>query len=73
MQFFLAGQDSDNEGYTQAVQVLQEKIATIQRPIDLWLVEFRTLINLESQHCFPDTQYGKSAGEYNYKLYRCTA
>jgi len=72
VQFFLAGKDLDNQSYTQAVQVLQKKIATIGRPLDLWLVEFRTPINLESQQCFPDPQYGKSAGEYNYKLYRCT-
>ncbi|MBU7581587.1 MAG: glycosyltransferase family 39 protein [Nostoc sp. TH1S01] len=71
VQFFLAGKDADNQSYTQAVQILQDKIATIQRPIDLWLVEFRTPINLSSQQCFPDTEYGKSAGEYNYKLYRC--
>lgn len=69
--FFLAGKDSDTQSYTNSVQELQEKIAKIQRPLDLWLVEFRTPINLESQQCVQDKQYGRSAGEYSYKLYHC--
>jgi uncharacterized membrane protein len=70
-QFFLAGKNLDNQNYTNSVQVLQEKIAQIQQPLDLWLVEFRTPINLESQQCKQDNQYAKTAGEYSYKLYHC--
>ncbi|MBD2468485.1 phospholipid carrier-dependent glycosyltransferase [Nostoc sp. FACHB-145] len=70
-QFFLAGKNLDNQDYTNSVQLLQEKIAQIQQPLDLWLVEFRTPINLESQQCIPDNQYGKTAGEYSYKMYHC--
>jgi len=70
-QFFLAGKDSGNQDYTYSVQLLQENIAKIQLPLDLWLVEFRTPINLESQQCMPDTQHNKTAGEYSYKLYHC--
>jgi uncharacterized membrane protein len=70
-QFFLAGKNLDNQDYTNSVQVLQEKIAKIQRPLDLWLIEFRTPINLEPQQCKQDNQYGKTAGEYSYKLYHC--
>ncbi|BAT51937.1 hypothetical protein NOS3756_08680 [Nostoc sp. NIES-3756] len=71
VQFFLAGKDSNNQNYTGSVQKLQDRIAKIQRPLDAWLVEFRTPINLESQQCVQDKQYGKTAGEYSYKLYHC--
>jgi uncharacterized membrane protein len=71
LQFFLAHKDSETKTYTHALQVFQEKLTEIPRPLDLWLVEFRTQVDLESQHCVPDNQYGKSAGEYSYKLYHC--
>ncbi len=71
LQFFLAAKDSESKTYTRAIQVFQEKLIEIPRPLDLWLVEFRTEIDLESQHCIIDNQYGKSAGEYSYKLYHC--
>jgi len=71
LQFFLAAKDSENKTYTHALQVFQEKLIEIPRPLDLWLVEFRTQVNLESQHCVLDNQSGKSAGEYSYKLYHC--
>ncbi|MBD2503563.1 glycosyltransferase family 39 protein [Anabaena azotica FACHB-119] len=71
VQFFLAGKDSDSQEYNHSVQELQDKIAKSQRPLDVWLVEFRTPINLESQQCVQDKQYGRTAGEYSYKLYHC--
>ncbi|WGV26422.1 glycosyltransferase family 39 protein [Halotia branconii] len=71
VQFFLAHQDSDTQDYTQAIQTFDEQLTEIPRPLDLWLVEFRTQVDLESQHCVIDNQYGKSAGEYSYKLYHC--
>jgi uncharacterized membrane protein len=71
LQFFMAAKDSESKTYTQAMQVFQEKLIEIPRPLDLWLVEFRTQVDLESQHCIIDNQYGKSAGEYSYKLYHC--
>jgi uncharacterized membrane protein len=73
LQFFLARQDLADNTYTQAMQVLQQQLTTIPRPLDLWLVEFRTRVDLASQGCFFDPQVGKSAGEYSYKLYRCNA
>ncbi|RCJ34148.1 hypothetical protein A6770_17630 [Nostoc minutum NIES-26] len=72
LQFFLARQDSKTKDYTQAMQVFSEQLTKIPRPLDLWLVEFRTQVDLESQQCFPDARYGKSTGEYSYKLYHCT-
>ncbi len=71
VQFFLAHRNSDTQDYTQALQAFSEQLTKIPRPLDLWLVEFRTQVDLESQQCFADDQYGKSAGEYSYKLYHC--
>ncbi|MBH8553123.1 phospholipid carrier-dependent glycosyltransferase [Nostocaceae cyanobacterium CENA357] len=71
LQFFLAHRDLESKNYTKSMQVFYEQLTKIPRPLDLWLVEFRTQVNLESQQCFPDDQYRKSAGEYSYKLYHC--
>ncbi|MBD6617560.1 phospholipid carrier-dependent glycosyltransferase [Komarekiella sp. 'clone 1'] len=71
LQFYLASKDPQTKTYTHALQIFQEKLIEIPRPLDLWLVEFRTQVDLESQNCVPDNQYGKSAGEYSYKLYHC--
>ncbi|MBW4686343.1 MAG: glycosyltransferase family 39 protein [Komarekiella atlantica HA4396-MV6] len=71
LQFYLAGKEPQTKTYTHALQIFQEKLIEIPRPLDLWLVEFRAQFDLESQHCVPDNQYGKSAGEYSYKLYHC--
>ncbi|AFY43287.1 hypothetical protein Nos7107_2687 [Nostoc sp. PCC 7107] len=44
------------------MQVLQDKIATIQMPLDLWLFELCKLFNLASKEYFTDTRYSKFAG-----------
>jgi uncharacterized membrane protein len=71
VQFFLAGKNANSLDYTDSVQKLQDNIAKIQRPLDIWLIEFRHPINLASQQCVQDKKYGKTAGEYSYKLYHC--
>ncbi|MBD2441212.1 phospholipid carrier-dependent glycosyltransferase [Nostoc sp. FACHB-110] len=73
VKFFLAGQDANRESYTYSVQILQETIAKIKHPLDLWLVEFRTPIEVNSQQCILDNQFGKAAGEYSFKLYHCAS
>ena len=72
-QFFLAHRDPTTRTYTNAVQVLEKTLREIPRPLDLWLLDFRSPIELESHHCFPDQRYRGWAGEYKYKLYHCTA
>ncbi|MBE9151186.1 hypothetical protein IQ257_22385, partial [Coleofasciculus sp. LEGE 07092] len=72
-QFFLAHRDSETRSYHDAVEVFQETLAELPRPLDLWLVDFRAEVDLESQGCGRDKQYGSWAGEYKYKLYRCLA
>ncbi|HBB35162.1 MAG TPA: hypothetical protein DDZ80_30790 [Cyanobacteria bacterium UBA8803] len=71
--FFLAHRDSKTKSYQAAIEVFQENLSELPRPLDLWLVDFRTKVDLEAQNCFPDRQYRSSAGEYKYKLYRCIA
>jgi uncharacterized membrane protein len=71
LQFFLARKDSDPNTYNQALQLFQEQLTKITRPFDLWLVGFRNQVDLESQHCIRDQQYGRFAGEYSYKVYHC--
>ncbi|NER91169.1 glycosyltransferase family 39 protein [Moorena sp. SIO3A2] len=70
-QFFLVGRDRNSSSYEDAVQQLQQQLKELPRPLDLWLVNFRTKIDLESQQCFREKRSRKWAGQYNYKLYRC--
>lgn len=62
-QFFLAKEDSS--------AILAEKLTSLERPLDLWLVNFRGEMTLETQNCFPDDEYQDMVGQYKYKLYRC--
>ena len=71
VQFFLANRDSETRSYQNAIQLLEQKLSQIPRPLDLWLIDFRANFDLESQQCFRDSRYGSLAGEYKYKLYRC--
>lgn len=71
LQFFLAAQDANSQTYTQSETILTESITKLSRPLDLWLVEFRTQIDLELQNCQLDKKHDKFAGEYRYKLYHC--
>jgi uncharacterized membrane protein len=69
--FFLAHRDPTTSTYTDAVELFQKTLSQVQRPLDLWLVDFRAVVDLESQECFPDQRYRGWAGEYKYKLYHC--
>ncbi|MDJ0735559.1 MAG: glycosyltransferase family 39 protein [Nostocaceae cyanobacterium] len=72
-QFFLAHRDSKTKNYTNAIQMFHQQLTELPRPFDLWLVDFQSGIDLESQQCVPDHPKRKSAGEYRYRLYRCRA
>lgn len=69
--FFLATPDPEDNSYNHSVQKLNQELAKIERPLDLWLVNFRAEIDLETQNCFLDPEYRGSLGQHNYKLYRC--
>ncbi|EGJ28748.1 MULTISPECIES: glycosyltransferase family 39 protein [Moorena] len=70
-QFFLVARDRNSSSYEDAVQQLQQQLKELPRPLDLWLVNFRTKVDLDSQQCFREKTSGKWAGQYSYKLYRC--
>ncbi|NET81370.1 MAG: hypothetical protein F6J94_05200 [Moorea sp. SIO1F2] len=70
-QFFLVDRDRNSSSYEDSVKQLQQKLMELPRPLDLWLVNFRTKIDLESQQCFREKRSRKWAGQYSYKLYRC--
>ncbi|NEQ85911.1 MAG: hypothetical protein F6K26_39235, partial [Moorea sp. SIO2I5] len=70
-QFFLVARDRNSSSYEDSVKQLQQKLMELPRPLDLWLVNFRTKVDLESQQCFREKRSRKWAGQYSYKLYRC--
>ncbi|MEM8674551.1 MAG: glycosyltransferase family 39 protein [Cyanobacteria bacterium P01_G01_bin.67] len=67
---FLLASEADALGLKSS-QILSEQLATIKRPLDLWLVNFRGDVELEAQNCLADSQYQGMSGQYKYKLYRC--
>ncbi|MEO0967014.1 MAG: hypothetical protein AAFX80_01440 [Cyanobacteria bacterium J06639_18] len=72
-QFFLVHKDFQTDSYSEGMEILNKQLAQVPRPLDLWLVNFRTKMDLESQNCFLDPKYNSYAGEYKYKLYRCAS
>ncbi|MEO1559335.1 MAG: glycosyltransferase, partial [Cyanobacteria bacterium J06632_19] len=52
-QFFLAHRNENTETYTDAVKRLQKSISQITHPFDLWLVNFNSSVNLESEMLSP--------------------
>jgi uncharacterized membrane protein len=54
---------------------LQKTLDRLQKPLDLWLVNFHTNIDLElylkAQNCVIDSRYLPSVDGYNYQLYHC--
>ena len=72
-QFFLAHRDAKTKTYTNAVKALQQSIEQIPTPLDVWLVNFRSSVDLELKECSADKKYRSRAGGYSYKLYHCQA
>ncbi len=69
-QFFLANEDPESDSEDSAAMLVQQ-LTNIERPLDLWLVNFRGEVELETQNCFPDSEYRDMVGQYKYELYRC--
>lgn len=69
--FFLAHQNPDNKSYTNSVKILERNLNNLPRPFNIWLVNFRANINLESQNCSLVSKHKKTVGQYKYKLYHC--
>jgi uncharacterized membrane protein len=70
-QFFLADIDETGNNYTESGQQFETQLQNLPRPLDLWLINFRSDLELESQGCLVDFQHRNYAGQYKYKLYHC--
>lgn len=74
-QFLLAHQTQDLcEGTTcTASQTLQQNIAQLPKPLDLWLVNFKAPTQPEPPNCFAEdtSQYQTSVNGYSARLYHC--
>jgi uncharacterized membrane protein len=68
--FFLADVASE-ENYDQTIHSLKHDLATLEKPLDLWLVNFRSKEQMIPENCRREKLKEKSAGQYNYKLYLC--
>ncbi len=69
-QFFLAREELKNASEDSAT-IFSQKLSQIKRPLDLWLINFDDDVELETQNCFPDSEYQGMVGQYKYELYRC--
>lgn len=69
-QFFLATEELPS-GSKDSAAILSQQLAQIERPIDLWLINFEPEIELASQNCLPDPEYQDMVGQYKYELYHC--
>ena len=69
-QFFLATEDYKN-GSEDSTKMLSQELSQVERPLDLWLINFSSEVELEAPDCLPDTDYQDMVGQYKYELYRC--
>lgn len=76
-QFLLAHQEQERcEGSgCPASAILQQTLAQLPRPLDLWLVNFKAPIEPDTPGCFTEdvSQYPTSVDGYTSVLYRCLA
>jgi uncharacterized membrane protein len=75
--FLLAHQAQDRceETACPASITLQRTLAQLPRPLDLWLVNFKSPIQPEPPNCFAEdtSQYQTSVNGYSSRLYHCLA
>lgn len=72
--FLLAHQATDEcSGTCPAAITLQKTVAQLEKPLDLWLVNFKVTPLPESTNCFAEdpSQYQNSVNGYAAKLYHC--
>ena len=50
---------------------LQKTLDQLPKPLDLWLVNFHTKVNLTAENCVIDSRDFPSVDGYNYQLYHC--
>jgi uncharacterized membrane protein len=68
--FLLAHDESDSQLKNPTI-TLQETVAGLPRPLDVWLVNFHAGIDLAQQKCFAAPQRLPKVDSYWYRLYHC--
>ncbi|MEG5019536.1 glycosyltransferase family 39 protein [Microcoleus sp. B4-C3] len=68
--FLLANQR--REGPKIAAGTLDKTLSQLERPLDLWLVNFRAPVNLESQKCQVESRDLPAVDGYEYQVYHCS-
>jgi uncharacterized membrane protein len=72
-QFLLAHSDWGQKPTRNPTTTLQETVAGLPRPLDVWLVNFHAKVKLEQQNCFAVPKSWPKVDSYWYRLYRCPA
>jgi len=68
--FLLANQRRD--GPFIAAGTLDKTLSQLERPLDLWLVNFRAPVNLEAQKCQVESGELPAVDGYEYQVYHCS-
>ena len=68
--FFLANYQRDKPQIAAAK--LDRTIGKLERPLDLWLVNFHAPVNLAAQKCQIESRNLPSVDGYEYQVYHCS-
>ena len=68
--FFLLAHQQQEVPEMPAI-TLWKTLEKLDKPLDLWLVNFHTKVNLESKNCSLDSRSFPPVDGYNYQLYHC--
>ena len=68
--FLLANQRRDAPEI--AAGTLDKTLSQLERPLDLWLVNFRAPVNLEAQKCQVESRKLPAVDGYDYQVYHCS-
>ncbi len=71
--FLLADTNPGSPKGGNSTLTLQETVAKLPRPLDVWLVNFHARVDLPQQNCFADSKSLPKLDSYWYQLYRCPA
>jgi uncharacterized membrane protein len=69
--FLLAEDETKYPNAQSSAAILTQELTKIERPFDLWLINFRAEVELETQNCSADSEHQGVLGQHNYELYRC--
>jgi uncharacterized membrane protein len=70
---FLLARDKSDSQVKNPTMTLQETVAGLSRPLDVWLINFHAGIDLAQQKCFVTPQRLPKVDSYWYRLYHCPA